>query len=886
MGRDALRLRIDSVISELKPQVDPNLWKIEFIPVKFTPAQLPLVKYPNIYYVIKVTTKRGRAHVYQTGKGDAYIRMSGSTRKMLPSLIEERIRMGRPALPPPLSISLSPKLVHEFIGRSEELRQIYTYVAQETEAEAPIIITVLHGLPLVGKSALAMCLAEDLRKDFPDNFYVINMKGEGAPYITLTEAMASVVLQKHPQIKLPKNEAQLRGLYESCFANSKTLMVIENAGPTTRAILDTFPRTSKHTMIIITSRKEHRLDLERKVLSVRLNELKLEDAATLLIELAGSVEWDDAITLAKLCGCMPLPLKMIASTIKKQPNLTPKSMIRRLGREQARIALVERQLLAVLEESPEEIKEHLMAVSLFPHSFDGAAAASLFSEDYDEAEDSLGLLLEDCLIEFNREVGLYMLHDLVRLYVYNLTKSLPEKRKNLLERYVNHYMNFLEFTTSIVDCDCDSTEYGAGSMENFGSSGNTLGSKPTCGSTLSLSPSVESSLALHHLPELKSASTALEAISREKLNICTCIQYLRELKNDSLSASFQIQLDRGMARSSVLANFVSSTSNTSLSPRFKDKTDGYPSKSPRGPILPSAIYETQKKVGAAPTQHTQTRVGEEKEESEIVVPPIIVEVSDSASTQTSSNFHQRSAGSDSNQAARNPTAPLQPKAEVSQTFVHPKSKGSDSTQAAPNSTTPVQPQVEDSTHTSTTCVQPESAGSDSTQTASTSIQETTTPTEKVEVASTQNTATASSTQNTATESVQDTNNPVDTAHVSTHTNSTQQEEESKEDAEAKQKKEKQALKKQKQRAKKQKQRRESAGAQPYELRARAASVDSDKNKHTENIPQSKLAQVHGITTEEVQAFIEEAHRHMSKSWESEDEYYDEDSETEEEEENK
>lgn len=48
-----------------------------------------------------------------------------------------------------------------------------------------------------------------------------------------------------------------------------------------------------------------------------------------------------------------------------------------------------------------------------------------------------------------------MLHDLVRLYVYNLTKAVPDKRKVWLERFVNHYIYFMEFATNIIECDCD-----------------------------------------------------------------------------------------------------------------------------------------------------------------------------------------------------------------------------------------------------------------------------------------------------------------------------------------------------------------------------------------------------------------------------------------------
>jgi hypothetical protein len=49
--------------------VDPHLWGIEFIPVKFTPEEQAEFPEASIYYVVRVHTKRGRAHVYQDAKG-------------------------------------------------------------------------------------------------------------------------------------------------------------------------------------------------------------------------------------------------------------------------------------------------------------------------------------------------------------------------------------------------------------------------------------------------------------------------------------------------------------------------------------------------------------------------------------------------------------------------------------------------------------------------------------------------------------------------------------------------------------------------------------------------------------------------------------------------
>jgi hypothetical protein len=55
-------------------------------------------------------------------------------------------------------------------------------------------------------------------------------------------------------------------------------------------------------------------------------------------------------------------------------------------------------------------------VSLFRGSFDNAAAASLFNESYEKAEDSLGLLLEYSLIDFDPKSSRYTQNELVRYH--------------------------------------------------------------------------------------------------------------------------------------------------------------------------------------------------------------------------------------------------------------------------------------------------------------------------------------------------------------------------------------------------------------------------------------------------------------------------------------
>ncbi|KAH7824777.1 putative ATP-binding protein [Monocercomonoides exilis] len=89
--RDQLRQGIDQIINRYRPQVDPSLYRLDFISVID-----PKSEHQNLNLcVVRITVQKGTAPVYFVGGGkfSAYLRRDGGTKKMEPSLIEERLRI-------------------------------------------------------------------------------------------------------------------------------------------------------------------------------------------------------------------------------------------------------------------------------------------------------------------------------------------------------------------------------------------------------------------------------------------------------------------------------------------------------------------------------------------------------------------------------------------------------------------------------------------------------------------------------------------------------------------------------------------------------------------------------------------------------------------------
>ena len=305
----------------------------------------------------------------------------------------------------------------DFTGREIELNELRSAIGN-----GGVTISGLQGLGGVGKTALALKLAEGLKSQYPDAQFYLDLKGADAKSLSVSDALSHVIRAYHPTAKLPEGEAELRGLYNSVLEDKRALLLMDNA----KDAVQVFPLIPpKSCVMIVTSR----LHFDLPGLSAKnLNSLPMDDAKKLLLKIAERIG-DNAEAIAKLCGCLPLALTLAASTLKVKTNLSPSDYVRRLGKEEERIKLldkdsgkttanigVEASLSASYELLTEENRRKWAALSVFPDTFDCKAAAAVWQIDEDSTTDALSELMSFSLIEYNETTERYRLHDLVRLY--------------------------------------------------------------------------------------------------------------------------------------------------------------------------------------------------------------------------------------------------------------------------------------------------------------------------------------------------------------------------------------------------------------------------------------------------------------------------------------
>jgi len=88
-----------------------------------------------------------------------------------------------------------------------------------------VTINGMHGMGGVGKTALALVLAEALSPTYSDAQIYLDLKGVDPEPLKTTDAMAYVIHSFHADAKLPEDEALLVSQYRSVLHGKHCLLL-------------------------------------------------------------------------------------------------------------------------------------------------------------------------------------------------------------------------------------------------------------------------------------------------------------------------------------------------------------------------------------------------------------------------------------------------------------------------------------------------------------------------------------------------------------------------------------------------------------------------------------------------------------------------------------
>ncbi|MET7329359.1 BTAD domain-containing putative transcriptional regulator [Nonomuraea sp. NPDC005650] len=221
-----------------------------------------------------------------------------------------------------------PPDISDFVGRSPVVEWIVRTAREH--ASAPVHL-VLHGPPGCGKSAVAVHAATGLER--PDGRLYASL-GARPPGAVLEDLLRSLGC---PDGAVPPALDERVRLYRSMTARKRLLVVLDAAADEAqvRPLLPTGPGS----LTLVTSRSPLAgLEAAR---AYEMGVLDGDEAVAMLGEVAGHervrAEPEAALRIVRLCGHLPLALRIAGSRLARKPGWTLDHLAGRLGDERRRL---------------------------------------------------------------------------------------------------------------------------------------------------------------------------------------------------------------------------------------------------------------------------------------------------------------------------------------------------------------------------------------------------------------------------------------------------------------------------------------------------------------------------------------------------------------------
>ncbi|MBW1599963.1 AfsR/SARP family transcriptional regulator [Streptomyces sp. JJ38] len=328
-----------------------------------------------------------------------------------------------------------------FVGRGVELARLREQLTGTLSAPA---VCLIDGPGGVGKSALATRAAHDVADGFPDGLLYVDLRGADPqrPPLESDDAVLTLLsaLGTPSQAAPGDPEAALR-LYHELLANRRVLLLLDNAvsAPQIAPLLPAAPGSAA----LVTSRTV--LTGIEQARHFHLETLGTEEAVALIgtvsgrpVETADRPHWEE---LARLCGNLPLALRIIATRMASRPRWSPADWTEVLRDERGRLEELvtsdvdaRASLLLSIDQLAEGDPADRRAAHLFPllgaaavTTYSVPAVAALSDHTPADARDALERLT-DAQIAASPRPGAYALHDLVRTAAVGQAAALPTAR--------------------------------------------------------------------------------------------------------------------------------------------------------------------------------------------------------------------------------------------------------------------------------------------------------------------------------------------------------------------------------------------------------------------------------------------------------------------------
>lgn len=355
-----------------------------------------------------------------------------------------------PAGPP---VSQLPTDVMHFVGRHHNMTEIEEVLGSAAGGVPPLV--AISGPPGVGKTALAVHLGKRLQHAYPDGQLFVNLRGYSPERPLSAEEVLHQFLRAHgvrPE-QIPTGRDELSALFRSALAGRRVLVVLDNAG-SAEQVRPLLPGSAGCAAIVTSRDRLLGLTALDGAREVTVGMLSSSEARRLLTAFIGAdrvgAEPVAADELARLCGHLPLAVRIAAAQLTARPGRTIAAFVEHL---ETRTMLGE---LAIDGDDGVAVRS---AIELSYQHLDAGTAAgfrllgSAPGPDFDPYATAAltGLPLEDAHHLIERLVGRslvevhgrdrYHFHDLIRDFAQSkaIEKDDAATRAGALNRLFDYY---------------------------------------------------------------------------------------------------------------------------------------------------------------------------------------------------------------------------------------------------------------------------------------------------------------------------------------------------------------------------------------------------------------------------------------------------------------
>lgn len=338
--------------------------------------------------------------------------------------------------------------IPDFTGRTEEIGLLLAHLAGPVNRTA-LPLAVVHGMPGVGKTQLAVRVANLLDERYPDGRLYLNLGGDGhQPPLDPGSALARLLHTLELSAdRLPAGLDERAALWRELMARRRAIVVLDDAHDAAqiRPLLPGTPSCS----VLVTSR--HRLTDLEGAWSLLLEVPSPAEASALFTRLVGKDRITDAAALRRtvaLCECHPLALQLAAARLRHRIGWDIGDLADRLTQEASLLDEIDSSVgivaafdLCYKELDPDHRSLFRQLALHEGPDFTVGVAAALAGEEQERVHRGIDALLDNHLIEESGR-DRFRLHQLLRDFGLRTGEQADsaQARQAAVRRMLDHYL--------------------------------------------------------------------------------------------------------------------------------------------------------------------------------------------------------------------------------------------------------------------------------------------------------------------------------------------------------------------------------------------------------------------------------------------------------------